>query len=47
MRLKVRKKTFVFNYVTQWLLYVQLLGEQNIYGLVWAVMINPPKLTKL
>jgi len=27
-----------------WLLYVQLLWEQNRYGLVWAIMINPPEL---
>ena len=27
-----------------WLLYVQLLGEQYWYGLVCAVMINPPEL---
>jgi len=27
-----------------WLLYVQLLGGQNRYGLVCAVMINPPEL---
>jgi len=26
-----------------WLLYVQLLGEQNRYAFVWAVMINPPR----
>jgi len=38
---KLRKKTFVF---IMWLLYVQLLVGQNRYGLVWAVMINPPEL---
>jgi len=27
-----------------WLLCVQLLGGQNRYGLVCAVMINPPEL---
>ena len=27
-----------------WLLYVQLLGEKSSYGIVWAVMINPPEL---
>jgi len=27
-----------------WLLYVQLLGGQNRYGRVCAVMINPPEL---
>jgi len=27
-----------------WLLYVQLLRGQNRYGLVCAVMINPPEL---
>jgi len=27
-----------------WLLYVQLLGGQNRYGLVCAIMINPPEL---
>jgi len=27
-----------------WLLFVQLLGGQNKYGVVCAVMINPPEL---
>jgi len=27
-----------------WLLYVQLLEGQNRYGIVWALMINPPEL---
>jgi len=37
----VRKKIFIFYYVTV-SIYVQLLGGQNRYGLVLAVMINPP-----
>jgi len=41
---KVRKKLPFFN---MWLLYVQLLAEQNRYGLVWAIMINQPELTML
>ena len=38
---KVRKETFVFHNVA---VIVQLLWGQNRYGLVWAVMINPPEL---
>jgi len=33
-----------FSFCYMWLLYVQLLGGQNRYGLVCAVMINPPEL---
>jgi len=40
---KVRKKIFVF---IMWLLYVglQLVSRKNRYGLVSAIMINPPEL---
>ena len=38
---EVRKKTFVF---IMWLLHVQIVGGQNRYRLVWAVMINLPEL---
>jgi len=38
---KVRKKTFVLYYVA---VIVQLLGGQNRYALVWAIMINLPEL---
>ena len=40
----VRKKNFIFYYATVSLYVVQLLGGQNRYVFVWAVMINPPKL---
>ena len=33
-----------FSIFIMWLWYVQLLGEQNRYELVWAVMIDPPEL---
>jgi len=41
MRIKCARN-FLFFIV--WLLYVQLLRGKNRYGLVWAVMINPPEL---
>jgi len=41
---KVRKKTFVFYYVSDWLLHVQLRGKQDRYWLVWAIMIDLPEL---
>jgi len=41
MRIKYGRKPPFF---IMWLLYVQLLGGQNRYGLVLAVMINPPEL---
>jgi len=40
MRIKYERKCSFF----MWLLYVQLLGGQNKYGVVCAVMINPPEL---
>ena len=41
---KVRKKIFVFYYVAV-TVYVQLLSRKNRYGLLWATMINSPKLS--
>ena len=35
------------SFFIMWLLYAQLLGGQNRYGLMWAVIINPPELPKL
>jgi len=40
---KARKKSLFFCYVTI-SPYVQLLGGQNRCEIVWAVVINPPKL---
>jgi len=41
MRIKYARK---FSFFVMWLLYVQLLSRKNIYGLVWAIMINPSDL---
>jgi len=38
---RVRKKIFLF---IMWPLYVQLPSRKNRYGLVCAIMINPPEL---
>jgi len=40
MYIKYAKKLSLF---MMWLLHVQVLGGQNRYGLVWAVMVNPPE----
>ena len=36
-----------FLFFIMWLLYVQLLRGKKRYGLVCAVLINPPEMTKL
>jgi len=41
MRIKYAIK---FSFSITWLLYVQLLRGKNRYGLIWAVVINPPEL---
>ena len=41
MRVKYAIKLSFF---IMWLLYVQLLSTKKKYGLVWAVMIDPPEL---
>ena len=39
------KYAWTFSFFIVGLLYVQLLEGQNRYGLVWAVVINPPELS--
>jgi len=41
MRMKYARNLSFF---IMWLLYVQLLRGQNRYGIMWALMINPPEL---
>ena len=44
MRIKYARN---FSFFILWLVYVHLLRGKNRYGHVWAVLINPPELSKL